>query len=196
MKLKNIAACGVLAAVVLTANGCKSPAKQAGDNFGKKDPTVTIVVNPRAANDPTGTSGTLGIPVTSATSGNGQQNCFPFAQGWNRFYVTFYFLGPDVNPLPTPNSYPNPDNLNSFTIDTRDAANGTTLNTGIVVINDANPTQKWCNDDAVPPFSSNPKLSRLTVTPTTPGARYRVTVFYKNSTAAGLTNLVVRWSYP
>jgi hypothetical protein len=75
-------------------------------------------------------------------------------------------------------------------------ANGTTLNTGIVVFDDADPSQKWCNDDAVPQFANNPKLSRRTVTPTVPGSRYRVGVFYKNSTAAGLTNLVVRWSYP
>src|SRR5512145_3126601 len=81
--------------------------------------------------DPTGSSGTLTVPITSFGSGD-TSGSFPSSQGWQKKYVTFYFLGPNVNPLPYPNTYPNPDNVNSVTISTCLLTNGPTLDTGIL----------------------------------------------------------------
>jgi hypothetical protein len=141
-------------------------------------------------------SGTLTVPITQFSSGDNGQSCFPAAQGWNRYTVLFYFLGPNVNPLPNPNTYPNPNNLNSVTLDTLDTANGTNLDTGIVILNNLNPSEKVCNDDASPTYAYNPKLSQATFSPTGSGKKYRAGIHYKTSTLGSLTNIVIHWSYP
>jgi len=189
-----VAIVSVIASAGCMTSKCKIPASaRADEHKGRVDPTVTITYD---SSDPTPSAGTLTIPVSSFTSGNGQQNCFPYANGWNRYYVTFYFLGPNVSPLPDPNNYPNPDNVNSVTVHTCDPLNGSTLDTGIVIMEDLDPTQKVCNNNASPTYAPNPKLSSATFSPTKNNTKYRATVFYKNSTVGSLQNITVRWSYP
>jgi hypothetical protein len=145
---------------------------------------------------PDATTGTLNVPVTSFSSGSSDANCFPTTQGWNKYYVTFYLLGPNVSPLPSPNNYPNPNNLNSVTLDTMAPGNGATLDTGLLIVDNLNPNSKVCDDDASPTYTPNPKLSKVTFTPTGTNHKYRAGIFYKSGTATGLTNIVVHWSYP
>jgi hypothetical protein len=196
-----IIAVALMAGLALSLAGCKCPCKKAKgtdtwdpNEDGKVDPTVTITVRPRDPNNPSPSSGTLGVPVTSFTSGT-SAGCFPSSQGWNKYYVTFYLLGPNVSSLPNPNNYPNPDNLNSVTIDTEDPSNGTTLDTGIIIMDNLNPNSKACNDDD-PSYTANPKLSKVTFVPTGTNRKYRVGVVYKSSTAGGVNNVVINWHYP
>ena len=195
-----------LAAVALALAGCKCPCagKKTAENGGlpwdpneesKVDPTVTITVHPRDPMNPSPSFGTLVMPVTSFTSGTSSTGCFPSSQGWNKYYVTFYFLGPNVSPLPIPNNYPNPDNLSSVTIDTENPTNGTALDTGIIIMDNLNPNSKVCNDDD-PTYTANPKLSKATFSPTGTNRKYRVGIVYKSSTAAGVTNVLMNWHYP
>src|SRR6266404_4707427 len=88
-------------------------------------PNEDIIINPDS------NGGTLNALIGSFTNAN-TDGCFPTSAGWDsHYFVTFYFLGPNVSPLPSPNNYPNPDNTNCVTIDTEATQNGTTLDTGI-----------------------------------------------------------------
>jgi hypothetical protein len=185
--------------MIAVCTGCKCPKTSTGRtgyvgevpaNPNEPPPDVSRI----NISDPSGNSGTLGVPITQFSSGDNGQSCFPAAQGWNLYWVTFYFLGP--NATASPNNYPNLGNTNSVTIDTLDTANGTALDTGIVILDNLNPANKVCNDDAAPPFTNNPKLSKATFTPTGNGKKYRAGIFYKGPTPPGLTNIVVHWSYP
>ena len=195
--------CAALAAGMTLLAGCCCFQKKGGcsdnDEFGydggKCDPQVRITID-RNDGGPTGNSGTLTIPVNSFSSGNNGQACFPSGANWDRYYVTFYLLGPNVNPPPNPNNYPNSGNLSNVTISTIDPANGTMLDTGIVIMENTNPNNKVCNDDAIPPDALNPKLSKAKFSPTVSGKKYRVTVFYKSATLGNLTSVKVNWSYP
>jgi hypothetical protein len=200
-----IIAVALMAGLALSLAGCKCPCKKAkGTDSGeitwdpnedaKVDPTVTITIHPRDPNNPSPSYGTLAVPVTSFTSGS-STGCFPSSQGWNKYYVSFYFLGPNVSPLPINNNYPNPDNLSSVTIDTEDASNGTALDTGILIVDNLNPNSKVCNDDD-PTYTANPKLSKATFNPTGTNRKYRVGIFYKGSTAAGVNTVLINWHYP
>jgi hypothetical protein len=200
-----IIAVALMAGVALSLAGCKCPCKKAKgsdsgeitwdpNEGGKVDPTVTITVRPRDPNNPSPSYGTLAVPVTSFTSAS-STGCFPSSQGWNKYYVSFYFLGPNVSPLPIPNNYPNPDNLSSVTIDTEDPSNGTALDTGILIVDNLNPNSKVCNDDD-PTYTANPKLSKATFNPTGTNRKYRVGIFYKSSTAAGVNTVLINWHYP
>jgi len=161
---------------------------------GKIDPYVKLVMLPSGGPSPS--EGTLGVPITSFSAGNNGQTCFPTDQGWNKYYVTFYFLGPNVSPPPNPNNYPNPENVNSVTVDTLLSENGSTLDTGIVIMDNLNPASKVCNDDAAPVYTPNAKLSKVTFTPTGSGRKYRVGIFYKSNTAGGLSEVKIHWTYP
>src|SRR3954470_25009877 len=62
--------------------------------------------------EPGNTSGNSGslppIALTTFSTGNNGQGCFPTSAGWDRYYVLpGYLLGPNVTPQPTPNPYPN-----------------------------------------------------------------------------------------
>jgi len=203
-KSKKIIACATLAGVVAALSGCQSmrpEGRKTGitdndvypyDN-GKIDPYVELVLNPPGGPSPS--DGTLGIPVGLFLNGNNGQSCFPTSAGWDRYYVTFYFLGPNVSPPPNPNNYPNPENLASVTVDTLLTANGANLDTGIVILDNLNPASKVCNDNT-PSFASNTNLSSATFTPTGSGKKYRVTIFYKSSTLGGLSEVKMHWKYP
>ncbi len=190
--------------MLAVSNGCRcteSASRGARSNAGyaghpRPDPNEPPP-DVRAINiqNPDGTSGTLGVPITQFSSGDNGQSCFPAAQGWNVYWVTFYFLGPNTTPPPV-NNYPNPDNKTSVTIDTLDTANGTTLDTGIVILDNLNPANKVCNDDATPQFASNPKLSKAIFNPTGTNKRYRAGIHYKGPPPPGLTEIKVHWSYP
>lgn len=203
---KQIILCAALAALVPGFSGCRCtktdetrPATVTDNDVypyegGKIDPYVKLIIPP--AGGPSPSDGTLTIPIGSFSPGDNGQACFPGSQGWNKYYVTFYFLGPNVSPPPNPNNYPNPENRNSVTVETALTENGTSLDTGIVIMNNLNPTDKVCNDDATLVFTPNPKLSRVTFTPTGSGKKYRVTIFYKSATAGGLSEIKMHWSYP
>ena len=160
------------------------------EETAKIDPYATVII------DTTGSSGTLNVPITQFQAGDGGAGCFPTSAGWTKYYVTFYFLGPNVNPLPNPNNYPNPDNLNSVTIDTEAVENGSSLDTGIIIVDNAMPVYKVCNDNASPPYTPNPKLSSARFTPTLTNHKYRAGIYYKAPAPPGMTNIVVHWSYP
>ena len=203
---KQIIVCAALAVLFPAFSGCRCTKTQMTQSAtitdnevypyegGKIDPYVKLVMQPTGGPSPS--DGTLGVPITSFSSGNNGQSCFPSTQGWNEYYVTFYFLGPNVSPPPNPNNYPNPENVNSVTIETALSENGTNLDTGIVIIDNLSPTNKVCNDDATLVFTPNPKLSRVTFTPTGSGRKYRVGIFYKSATAVGLSEVKMHWSYP
>src|SRR5262245_12661400 len=128
MPAKQIILCGALAGLLPAFSGCStntqttrstplSDTEVFPDKGGKIDPNVTAVITAHPGLTAP-SEGTLGIPITSFSSGDNGQTCFPSSQGWNKYYVTFYFLGPNVNPAPNPNNYPNPENVNSITVDT------------------------------------------------------------------------------
>jgi len=199
LQTKRIIACAALIAAAAGLTGCKTTSKHHDVCYlpFPWDPCETppdekgrIIIRPD------GNMGTLNAPVTAFSSGSSDGNCFPTTQGWNKYYVTFYFLGPNVSPLPNPNNYPNPDNTNSITIDTMAAENGSSLDTGLLIVDNLNPNSKVCDDDASPTYTPNPKLSKVTFTPTGTNRKYRLGIFYKSSTATGITNIVIHWSYP
>ncbi len=187
-----------MTAVIIACTSCATGGDSDKDKFkhkgGKVDPYVKMEV--KIGSGPTGTSGTLGVPITQFSSGDNGQSCFPYTQGWKMYYVTFYFLGPNVSPLPNPNNYPNPDQVASVTVHTKDDANGTTLDTGVVILNNSNPGNKICNDDASPSWANNAKLSSATFAPTGTGKKYRTAIYFKDGTQGNLTEIKVHWSYP
>lgn len=181
--------------VIETASTARKDKKKHKDNDDDDDDDDGVP--PPPTEPPAGSSGTLGVKVTSFLSGNGGQDCFPTSQGWDRYYSTGLFLGPFVSPLPNPNPFPNTGNVASVTIDTLHSSNGTALATGIVINRDLAPQDKKCATNVgsiiYPP---NPNLSKLTFAPTQTNKKYRVTIFYKSSTAGGLTNVFSNWAYP
>jgi len=149
---------------------------------------------------PTGNGGSLTVGISSFYGGNGGQTCFPNPP-WDKYRpIIGYFLAPNYPPpLPTPN-FPNVENQPTVTIKTCNDSNanstvGTTLQTGIVIVNDANP-----NGDKVCATNNCSATNFLTIDirSLTPGNnKYRATVFYKSGTKpAGLTNVTVDWHYP
>jgi hypothetical protein len=143
----------------------------------------------------TGASGTLGVRVTSFNSGNANNDCFPYKQGWDRYYTTQYFRGPFTMNLS--NAFPNNDNVASVTIDTLHSSNGMELVTGIVISEDGAPTNRVCatNVGSIV-YSPNPNLSKASFAPTQTNTLYRLTIFYKSSTAGSLDNVFFNWAYP
>jgi len=138
---------------------------------------------------PSPTSGIL-IPLvgdfTQGTSGT----CFPKAEGWDRYFIiTTNFLGP--NTTPGPNCYTNDQNFTKVTVDTCDAANGTTLETGINI--QQVPGTAKCRTNT-PACAESSKLTINTRTMTS-GAKYRAIIHYKSTTATGLTFIKVNWHY-
>src|SRR5205807_1180461 len=105
---RQVIACAALAGMLVGPIGCKTGPTLCGNGPPKPDPfppdeTAHIVI------PPTGNEGYLNTAIGQFTSGDAQQSCFAFSQGWDRYYSTGYFLGPNVSPPPTPNNYPNPD---------------------------------------------------------------------------------------
>jgi len=150
---------------------------------------------------PSPTSGTLPILLTGFSGGNNNSSpdCFPASAGWNAYYVTGYFYGPFSSEPPSA-AFPNGQDKPHLTIDTLATQNGTTLDTGILIAREfqpSNPTNRVCNDfvfpPPAPPMSTN--LSSATFTNLNAGKRYRVTIFYKTPTATGLTTIVMNWTY-
>jgi len=141
-------------------------------------------------------SGTLPVLVTGFTGGNpGTANdCFPAGAGWNAYYVTGFFWGP-FSSEPANAPFPNANNKAHLTIDTLATENGTTLDTGVLIAREFYPDQKVCNDNAQPPFVENPNLSSATFSNLVGGKRYRVTIFYKTTTAGGVTTVKMNWAY-
>lgn len=142
------------------------------------------------------TSGTLPVLLTGFTGGNPgtSPDCFPASAGWNAYYVTGFFYGP-YSSEPAGAPFPNALDKPHLTIDTLATANGTTLDTGILIARDAMPTQKVCNDNAEPVFTANPNLSSATFSNLVSTKKYRITIFYKTSTAGGLTTITMNWAY-
>jgi len=160
------------------------------DGDGKKDKDP----KPRKPDGPSGTSGTLGLQVLSfRTNGTTSINdCFPTSQGWDRYYSTQYFGGPFTKNI----QFPNIENVSSVTVDTIHSSNGTTLATGIVIYKSVAPNIKVCATNAGTISPNNPNLSKATFAPTQTNTLYRTTIFYKSSTAGGLSNIFFNFSYP
>ncbi len=168
-------------------SGCKCPYKSpqtGGGNTGSGGSATNFLVS--------GNFGSLNPDVTSFINGNNGQGCFPTSDGWDKYYpLPGYFLGPNTTP-PTPNPYPNSGNNSFITIDTCAPENGTTLETGVVIMYEFNPADKVCASTSSCVDSS--KLTICTRSMAT-GKRYRAAVFYKSATLGGLQKIKINWSY-
>ncbi len=160
------------------------------DGRGKVDPSVRGDIRVVAAMDPSGTSGSPAVLLGSFSLGNNGQASFPTADGWDRYYTTFYFLGPNTAP-PIPNNYPNTYNQPVLEIRTDHPDNGTGLVAGVVIIDNLNPAVKV----ASPTLPGSPPRGTAIFNPLGAARKYRVTIFYKNSTVGTLTRVVFTWSY-
>jgi hypothetical protein len=143
--------------------------------------------------DPSGNSGSLSIGLNSFLSGSGSAQCFPTSQGWDKYYpMPKFFLGPNVTPAA--NTYTNELNIPNVTVKTCDPTNGTTLQTGILIQDAANPNDKVCVTNSCEDAGN----AMLTVNrrSTQSGKKYKATIFYKSSTLdPSRTNVVVNWIY-
>lgn len=149
--------------------------------------------HPNTVEDPAPSAGTINILPGSLVNNSSTTGCFPSSSGWDKYYATGWFLGPGGTA--TPNNYPNAESKSNITIDTLSAANGTGLDTGILINYEFNPNDKVCNDDVGSSiWPGNSKLSKATK-PMNSKLRYRLTVFFKSSTIGSLTNIVVNWKY-
>jgi hypothetical protein len=160
--------------------------------FDSRQEAQAIVFDkrPNIAGGPTGNFGTINVnPSTDLISNTSSTGCFPTSGGWDKYYATGYFLGPGATA--NPNNFPNTSST-AVTITTVDAANGMTLDTGILINYEFNPNDKVCNDDVG--SGNNPKLSTATKTLDN-NKRYRLTVFFKSSTIGSLTTIKVNWQY-
>ena len=183
-QLSFVIKCAVLAGVAAGFTGCKCCQHKQGstDNAG----AIEII-------NPFGNSGTIIIAANIFQGNSGSQQCFPTGQGWDKYYpMPKFFLGP--NTTPDANSYTNAANIPSVTVQTCDPADGTTLETGIVIQNAFSPNDKVCatNSAACIPSTKLTKDTRSTANST----KYKATIFYKSSTLGSLTNVTVNWSYP
>ena len=135
---------GSLAGFTSGCNSCCKPGATPG-NTGGTTPGNT------STNNTSGSSGSLPVDIGSFSSGNNGQTCFSSADGWDKYYpLPGYLLGPGVTP-PNNNPYPNPANLANVTIDTCDPLNGTTLETGVVIMYEFNPAGRSARAIAPPP---------------------------------------------
>lgn len=143
---------------------------------------------------PVGNSGTLTIGTSSFSSA--AATCFPNPP-WDRsFPITDgNFVGPTAPGNATP-PFPNTDKLTTVTLSTCDTANGTTLETGIVIVRTTNPLgDKVCVANNC---TLNPPAPLLTSNQRsiTGSNKYKATIVYKSGTATGLNFITVKWSYP
>jgi len=177
---------------VQPANAGRYFAIASGDGSAKSCDADILVNFPRS--DPTGNGGSLTIGTSSFSSGGA--TCFPNPP-WDKKYpiTSGNFVGPsspgNTTP-PFPNTFQNP----TVTIDTCDPANGTTLETGIVIVETLHPlTDKVCATNAGPACSVSPLLT-INQRSVTGSKKYKATVVYKSGTAGGLQNITVNWHYP
>ena len=184
-QLSLVIKCAVLAGMAAGFTGCKCCQTKHGpaDNSG-----VIEVINPD------GNSGSLTIGLTAFLGNGGAQQCFPTSKGWDKYYpMPKFFLGP--NTLPDANCYTNASNIPSVTVKTCDPANGTTLETGIVIQNSINPNgDKTCATNTASCIPST--MLTIDSRSTANNTKYKATIFYKSSTLGSLTNVTVNWSYP
>jgi len=115
-------------------------------------------------------------------------------QGYDKYIIAFYFLGPNVNPPPNPNRYPNPYNSSSVTVwaEVAPAESKFTESTNLspssfesfVRINaNLDPNDRVCGN------------SIATYAPMASGTTYRAVIFYKSWTLPPGAGLKIRWSY-
>lgn len=152
-----------------------------------------ILVN-TPSGDTTGNAGALTVGVSSFQNG-GSGTCFPNPPWDKNFPITAgWFLGPNVPP-PTPNPFPNNNNVATVTLSTCDPANGTTLQTGIVIVESLNPLKdKVCATNT--PFCTDNSALTINQRPMASGKKYKATVVYKSATVGNLQSIKVNWSYP
>ncbi len=137
----------------------------------------------------TGNSGTLNILPSSFSNGNNGVACFPTTNGWDRYFTTFYFLGPNAVP-PDPNKYPNDGKYHIVTLSTDVTTNGPNLVAGVVIINNLILTNRVCS----PTTNGAPRLGTASMVMGNTN-KYRATIFYKSATLGNLTNIVMTWNY-
>jgi len=143
---------------------------------------------------PSGNSGPLPVPIGLFGSGNNGATCFPTSDGWDKFYsVPFFFVGPGVTP--DSNCYTNSQQASQVTVFTCGDTNGTTLETGILIVEQFHPsTDKVCATNT-PACPTSPRLT-INQRAIATGKKYRATVFYKSRTLGSITNVTVFWTYP
>lgn len=156
----------------------------------------TSLVPPKPIEEPTVVSGTLNVPLNWFSTGNGGYNCFPTAQGWDRYYlVVTNFIGTNVTPDQYSFTNIAPKQTN-FTVWTCNPHNGASLVTGILTFELLNPsTTRICTTNAGAACPSNGNLSIQTRTMAAT-KKYRSIVFYKSSTLGTNQTIRVDFSYP
>jgi hypothetical protein len=174
--------------VVVSGPGGNAASENADVIGSETDPPKA----PPEAGDPTGNSGTLTVGHGSITTADNHA-CFPNPP-WDIYHpiVGYFYRG---TPVPNPNRYPNPAGANTtVTVKTCDAANGTTLQTGIVIFDDLSPSNKKCVTNSTTCTESS--LLTTNKRNMTAGHWYRAVVYSKASTTNGLQAITVKWSYP
>jgi hypothetical protein len=138
-------------------------------------------------------AGSINVPIGLLQTGNNSQGCFQNPP-WDRFYIVVTnFPGP--NTTPDAFSFTNVDNSSLVTVKTCNPANGTTLETGIVIFQQFNTNEKQCVTNSLSCLD-NPNLTINQFLMTNVTKKYRAVVHYKSSTLGSLTAIQVDYSYP
>ena len=92
-------------------------------------------------------------------------------------------------------SFTNVNHSSSLTVKTCSPDNGSTLETGIVIQNQAMSSEKQCVTNS-PACLDNTKLTINTLTNMGYGKKYRAVVHFKSGTTGTVSNVKVEFSYP
>ena len=196
LSFKNILRYAVPVAVIVGLIGCiqikvivNSPKPQvSAEGKPKEPPPPPIIGGP-----PTTVFGSINVPITSLQTGNNGQTCFPNPP-WDKYYIVVTnFPGP--NTTPDASSFANTENSSLVTVKTCNPANGSTLETGIVIYEQFHPsTDKQCvTNSPACADSANLTINQRSIVS---GKKYRAVVHYKSATLGALTSVEVDYSYP
>ncbi len=190
--------CALIAGFIGAVAGCiqlsikiNAPEPGTGTIGGRIAPPAVTKTTP-ILEVPTSVSGPLPVLVSQLGNGNNGQACFPNPP-WDRYYlVPKYLIGPSNTP--DANCYTNSPQSPLGTIKTCDPANGTNLETGIVIFEATHPyTDQVCAMNSDCPVSTNLTINQRTLAN---NKRYRAVILYKSSTLGSLTSITNWWSYP